>query len=1128
MILNEKQQQAVMESNRDLLVLAGAGTGKTRVLTEKYLYLLESQGWSPQRIVAITFTQKAAFEMRTRIRESLEAKVLSSKTKEKSFWQDKLEGLSYAYIGTFHGFCQKLLKEFVLESGSYGQMAILSSGEERIILNRALERTCVRMATQGTEEENQAFFDAVIEWGLEFFTKDIGHLLPKLRESGASIEYWTQKTRGASAESVVNSIAHLEEAITALLQSEYRERLTPRGQNLLHQLESEKYAYLPNADAEISQVVVRMEQLRKNLPKNIGVAVRPHIDDLHEQAEKVRMAFSQREFERWLPVIERFLIDIDESYNETKNKEGKMDFADLQIRVRDLLLHNPEIRRECQERYEYFMVDEFQDTNRLQMEIVHLLVGDAHIGQGIGRLFVVGDPKQSIYRFRGAQVEVVEKLSNKLSADDGKIVALQENYRCHPAIIDGVNTVFSTVFADETIPYHPLIPGRQESPEDGGRWEIIVSPEGSRQEEAERIASYIRRTIDEGVAGPGDEREDTRTLRYGDIAILMRAMTHIELYERALRRYAIPYRLSGGIGYYGLQEVQDQLNLVRLIHNSQDSIALLALLRSPYCGWNDEDIYRLASSENNLLSGFYQLQSAPEGITDNVWERLLHLRQCITELQAIRGVKTVSEILQMAMDKLGYTEVICAFPHAERAMANIEKLLSKAEEFSSTAGRYGLGDFIDFIGELIAVDEREGEAEMETDDDGVRILTIHAAKGLEFPIVIVADMERRMLKPETAPILLHYQHGIGYKIPDGRGELLDSPLRAKIREAQKIEELSEEKRLFYVALTRAKEKLVLSGIDGQKNWDGQVKSWGDWLRMVLTTQTNDQYTLGERTVRVIDQSSAGTLADKTIASEDFLHQVAAGMEADYAEVMIPTASLFQKISVTSLLSIMKCPKRFNEIRHNKPSTNDELSNGKSHGALIGQIIHRLVALEDLLELDEVQAIIGRSTGMLPVEDQRIVGESVIQLWSSYMNSKYPKFKGKVFSEYEFIVPLGSCYLQGVMDRLMITEEGQMILVDFKTDQNAAKRMDQLINDYRPQLMAYAVAVRKIFGSPPMRAELYFLSADSIIEEQFSEETLDEWEKKLTETAVSWLQKDFQGICEGCLEAFHCEWRGRTI
>lgn len=1144
MMLNERQQQAVTEINRDVLVLAGAGTGKTRVLTEKYLYLLETRGFKPERIVAITFTQKAAHEMRSRVREALESKVHLSHGRERDFWQEKLDAMGSAYIGTFHGFCQRILSEFALEAGIHPHMAILSSGEERIILKTAAERVCSKMASEGTGEEEQAFIEAFLKYGQNFFLKSISQVLPKVRESGEPIASWIQNSTHGERLDLDQAIGRLDAAVCALLQSEVRDRLTPRAKELLMELETKWNTLSPNPSQEIHDVSEGLEKLRSLLPKNLGVAIRPWIDEVHEEADKVSAAFCEREFLRWLPVLGRYLQYLNDEYTLAKERDGKMDFTDLQVKVRDLLRSHPKIRYECQQRYDYFMVDEFQDTNMLQLAIVNLLVGDEERTNRMGRLFVVGDAKQSIYRFRGAQVEVVQTLSLELENEKGVILPLQANYRCHPAIIEGINVIFEKLFEDESIPYHPLEAGRQAMTlEAECHWEILQTPESSREEEAERIAAFIRRTVDEKrLRVQADKGE--RTLNYGDVAILMRAMTDVDLYEAALRRWGVPYRISGGFGYYGLQEVQDQLNLIRLVHNSQDSTALLALLRSPYCGWDDEALYMLTYQNNDLMHGFYRLEDAPPGVSVSMWERLLRFRQLIAELQAGRGVMTVSEILRTAIDTMRYNQVLCAFPHAERALANIDKLLRKAEEFAATAGRYGLGDFINFIGELVAADEREGEADVEADDDVVQVLTVHAAKGLEFPLVIVADMERRLLQTETAPIFTHNQWGLGFKIPDGRGGFLDSPRRMLIRDLQRAEELSELKRLLYVALTRAKDFLVLSGMDMAKVWDGEVKTWGDWIRGVLPIGVEGrELFLGHQRVYVIDDPLP-EIPDTIIPDLPLQFVAEATPAVEPITMSFSAKDPTRIIPVTSLLNFMRCPLEYQERSRTKEANVTETI--MNHGALLGQLLHQLMALEQSSSCHhreyreavtsvsqeiqqqykrnghEIEEYIRRKSHLLPPEEQEIFRESSLRLWSVYERSIYNNFEGKVFSEYEFIVPLGDYFLQGIIDRLMVGEDGEIVLVDFKTDRHANTQMDMLYQKYRPQLLTYALAVRDIFGKPPVRSEIFFLSADKAISESFSDQILSKWHQRLTEAANLWInQKNDPVHCDNCPENSVC-------
>lgn len=1105
MKMNKQQLDAVQEMKCDLLVTAGAGTGKTRVLTEKYLLLVEQEGMDPREIVAITFTQKAAFEMRTRVRQTMATRAAADGA-QSGYWQSRQEALESAYIGTFHGFCQGLIREFPLISGIAPNLRILSAGEEQILLTAAAERAVARNAREGSLEEREAYWQVVMEHGMQFFLRHLRELLPKLRESGKTSDDWVKLAAG-NVELGNDPTSRLKTAVMDLLNFEGSAKLSERAQTLFAEAKAGLAQLFPAPDGELSESARRLERLKQLFPKNLGKNVRDLVEEVHIEIEKGLEYLADREFSRCLPTVGRFLSILAEEYDRAKELQGALDFADLQIRARNLLRDSPEVRSFCQEHYAYFMVDEFQDTNRLQLEIVQLLAGT---GQGRGRLFVVGDPKQSIYRFRGAQVEVVQTLGDELMSGNGRILPLQENYRCHPAVIDGINAIFEPLFQNDPITYQPLIAGLSGGSAEAElpRLQVLTVSEDNRAIEAEQLAMYLRNAFAGEVCLVNADGEK-RPIRPGDVVILLRAMTHVADYEAALRRWKIPYVLSGGAGYYGLQEVQDQLNLIRLVRNSEDSLSLLALLRSPYAGLSDEELYWLAQAKGGLLEGFYHLKTRPEGVEEAAWERMLALRRVVKELLEGRSFLTVSEMLQYALDELKYDETLCALPYAERSLANLEKLLHKADEFALIGGHYGLGDFLDFIGDLISVEEREGEAKLETAEaDAVQIMTVHAAKGLEFPLVVLADMERGFNKRDNSSILYHNDCGFVFKVPHGQGGSVEPSLWKRIREQNRLEEISELKRLFYVALTRAKEYLVFSGVNENAEAGEDDGSWADWLRRRLPEnwQEQDCVILGQRPAAIY----RGGAGEDLNISPDLLDsgaQIAAATEISAAPLPPPGLSNERRLrfSVTPLLDYVDCPRyyywRYRLGVESQQATGDEgfAAGDSGHGALIGQIVHGLCAM-NMPDQTVVEQYIRKNLSQLPEQDRAALQIVVWRMWEKYRQSSYAKTMGKVCSEYPFTVPLGeNAYLHGIIDRLIFdgNDPQKVRLVDFKTNRIDRSKLARTAAGYRPQLLSYSLAVQKMFGVLPERVELFFLNIGEVWQEPITGDDVAKWEVCLT-------------------------------
>lgn len=1107
MQLNEAQRQAVAEFERDLLVLAGAGTGKTRVLTEKYLCLVQGERIDPRRIVAITFTQKAALEMRSRIRAAMDEQIESSTGNDmRNFWRQRRSALDEAYIGTFHGLCGAIIREFPLISGVLPGKNILGEGEERILLSEAAEKACVKMAHEGELEDREEFFRAALGFGLAFFLEQLRDIYPKIRESGQPVSTWFTD-QYAPEPSLSDPVTLLRQSIEEILQSEARRESTTRSRELLNEVESRLNEILPDRHGDFSDFVEKIRIIKGLFPKNLSKALRPYIDEVHLTADAALADRSRNEFYGWTSCVRRYLEQLAEAYDEEKSAQNALDFADLQIKARDLLRDQPDIRSVLQKRYDYFMVDEFQDTNLLQLEVVDYLVGEGHTR---GRLFVVGDAKQSIYRFRGAQVEVVRKLEDKLAKRNGLVLPLVENYRCHPGVIDTINQVADSIFASDSLTYQPLIAGRPDDATPISRVHLIMAEaESDRRAEAEKLADHLYNLVN--VESPLVGAEDRkRPICYGDMAILFRAMTHAEEYTSALERRGIPFIQGSGSGYYGLQEVQDQLNLVRLVQNSRDAISLLALLRSPYVGFSDADLYWMAKERNDLLETFYLCEDPPIGCDDYVWSRVKRFRKFLQTMQYNRSVITVSEIIRTALKELGYQQVIMAFPGAERKLANLDKLLHKADAFAALAGRYSIGQFLEYIGNLVAYQTKEPEANLEGEgSDAVRILTIHSSKGLEFPLVVLVDLERKLSHPERSSILYHPEYGLAFKIPDGAGGYVDPPLRDEIKERNAVEEKAELKRLLYVAMTRAKDYLVLSGIGDDMGEESSIPTWAGWLRSVLPKEaTNgEESAMGGHPIRLIrtpftQPIQQAEFLEQPLIGEPAEREIAAGLEPEIVEAALPRemTTKRRRIAVTSLMTYLECPRQYYLLyKLGLEVESKREGEGNPEGALIGRIVHGLCALEDPKPA-WVEERINRGILGIPLERRERAEAAIRRLWSAYTRSYYPKLSGQVYSEFPFALALGVHHrLHGIIDRMIDTDRG-VLITDFKTNRiSESDDLDRLAEHYRPQLMTYALAVHSIFKQIP-QIELYFLDAEKVLTFKIDETSILRWKDQISSAA----------------------------
>ena len=491
-----------------------------------------------------------------------------------------------------------------------------------------------------------------------------------------------------------------------------------------------------------------------------------------------------------------------------------------------------------------------QDTNPLQWEIIRLLTGEDYQG---GRLFLVGDLKQSIYRFRGAEVEIMTGLAESYQDhQQGAVLVLDENYRTKPQVAGVINELCQELFATESYPYHPLLPLADQADSGEGRVEVLMAAE----QEPELLAARLRKMVEEAElmidTGSGE-----RPVQYRDIALLFRVRTGMKQFEDALTATSVPYVVNAGIGFYARQEIQDQINLLRVVECQDDSLALAGVLRSPFCQLSDEALFWLATPDG-LARGFFGAEGGPRERSEISRPERARIARFYTLLQALREnahLLSIPELLRLAWRQTGYLETAAALPGGTRIVANLEKLLVRAEEFAAK-GYSGVGDFVGFLRHLSTLEVREGEAATSLQEgDVVKLMTVHAAKGLEFPVVVLPELARSFNLKRHSLVAYHPGWGLVHKVRTKEGKWLPTAQTRRVQESEERAEISELKRLFYVALTRARDYLLLSGTDTEVKADriDDASSWMEWLGQIipdLRKQTSETIYFGGEKIKV--------------------------------------------------------------------------------------------------------------------------------------------------------------------------------------------------------------------------------------------------------------------------------------
>jgi ATP-dependent exoDNAse (exonuclease V) beta subunit len=823
-----KEQRAAIDSREGpLIVAATAGSGKTSVMVERFVEAVRQDGVAVEAILAITFTEKAAAQLRTRIRGRFDelGETAGARAAEN------------ANVSTIDAFCARVLRANAVAAGLDPEFAILDEVRAAQLARAAFDAALDELQRQHGERVT----DLVAAYTAEILRTTVSGLHDRLRSRGEA--HPVLPPARLRTPDVATALAAVDAALpaAAACAAGAADGVTVRAaQDALARCAE----LLARTGAGQVPTVAEAEALK--LPGQQVTALATSECDAYRDA--VAGLFSACVDHAALPV-HALLADLlrlyGERYAESKRAASQLDFADLELGVRDLFRARPALADGVGARFAMVMVDEFQDTNRVQLEILDAL--------GRDKRFSVGDPLQSIYRFRHAAVELFEDERERLAAQ-GAALELSDNFRSAEPLLDAVNAVAPGALGNGFI---PLTAGRSVVP-DGppALVELLVTDTQGWKGDEEQDP------VDFGTTLPGKIlwrvaearlvaqrlRELVDTTRYepGDIVLLLRATGDMPLFERALEEAGLPTYLIGGRGYFAHPQVRDVVAWLSLIANPDDDESLWCVLASPLVGLRTDGLLLAAMAAQAAgRTPWWLLRAAvagddPERLLDALSpedrERVARFVATLSDERAGAARRPLEALIERALERTGYDLRMLAMPGGARRLANVRKLMRLAAEHEAGEGR-SLRGFLDLVAEL--ADERryggrEGEAPLHGEEDeavalpAVRIMTIHRAKGLEFPVVCLADLGRGPVSASSEVVL------VGSRPDDQRvGIRLRSLERAgipamdyeELLEEEKCADAAEERRLAYVAMTRAQERLVLSGATSVASWrspDGLV------------------------------------------------------------------------------------------------------------------------------------------------------------------------------------------------------------------------------------------------------------------------------------------------------------------
>ena len=1209
--LEDAQRRAVLAYDRNYGVTAGAGSGKTTTFAARYLQLLERTETDPQSIAAITFTESGAMELQERVRESVSDRLATVDGETYEEWREYHDTLPEAYIHTIHGFCARLLREYALE-------ADVPVGFD------VIEETAATGQQQDTVERfiDQHLEDDRLELLTDIYYRDrLEELLTDLLREHHQARNWADTWADATPEEYVEYVGNRYCAIDIDAARRHLEsaEIQTALEDIHHVASSESAG-----------------RVRIGIAQNVASAVETHgldieaMDDtaVHDAMAAICEALTSDgtpyygKFTKWpysghddwddenarlydegtTTLVERLSVeswatadrlgvdrnaaqyyvalaslyqDLHDMYQQRKRRESSLDFADLIDAAIDLLESNEAIRHSLRDSFDYVMLDEVQDTDPRQWELVQLLTSlDDDYDKC--NVFVVGDEKQSIFRFRGADVAQFSRERQRLETanETQELSPLEEihpvdgdggldrNFRSLPAVLQPINDLFDELFgvippayqdaptgirSDDTS-FEPsaqrLTPNRDDSeelstgasfvvvPEEGDTRENVLPAGHTLQDLSADDTELVTRALAAEVAAVlegdtqryetvgfegGEPVEEPTSLEPSDVAILLRKRTHLKEYERALAALNIPYTVASGIGFYESTEIVALRNLFRVLSDPSDDLALYSLLRSPLFGFEDSRVVSLWTGIDRDQIGEGELWEALASTDD---DQLTAAQENIQRWRALAGVtdgatvvETWDRLLGRIIGDTGFIASLATDERGQQAVANVEKFRARLRGWSED-GLQTLPAVVDRIEREVELSTREGEAEVAEDADGVRIMTIHDAKGQEFPAVFVPGLSKDFnLKVGYGEGIAEFET-IENADDDGRTPLLgirgpgvedgfaqeDTILKRRLKFARKREAIAEEKRILYVAMTRARDHLYLVGTASAD--DGSMASletgdaddpsnWYDFLGSLLVDDTatdaldangefawhgESEVPLTIRLPRTERELTSGKDREAPPLSIDIPE-----LESE-PEYSIPASYLGSLIQDGAPGDVV-VDHSGRHVSYVPADEQDEESSGEDSSpeylprAVFGSTLHKAVELEiepgnaerlrELLEQFAVQADV--SAGRIDESDiselQRHL--RVAREYLDGLDAPIATDERRVHATLED----GETY--GDIDHLIVTDDVYHI-VDYKTNKITDEAsIDEKAQQYKWQMLAYAVALYQNDSTRDVKATLLF-------------------------------------------------------
>ena len=1161
-------QQEALNIEKHVCVTAGAGSGKTTVLVERYLKILREGDAKPQEIVAITFTEKASAEMKERVIKEL------SQGEDRGTRENVLEQMNTIHISTIHAFCSRILREFPFQANVPANFSILQGIDQKLLLQETLKNTLTDIATNLEDRHRAALTRLLRRYGGQQKLVDFFSMMINQRDVIAQLMQEIYDDRGnAEIRGVLQQqICEKDQQVRQRLMStidipkyiQYlntvlqvaKGKIAENVKDLTQQLE-EQHEQNPEAPEvlnllrQIAKLITTGEdkiRMQGFLPKSIDrTGIADQINFLEPTAKKIKdvpplekekdddkKTDVETDNEDKMDAVETdddFLLSttrdlltlytrILNDYENAKLAQGTLDFNDLQLKTRNLLRDNEEIRQELVSRHKYYMVDEFQDTNELQYELVILLTNELKDAN----LFIVGDPKQSIYGFRGADVRVFEKTKQKIIAECGLDISLTENFRSLRDPVGFINYFFNTLMGDGTesefeVKYEALTQARPVNA--NGGIEILLGRQGDEAaNEYALIAQHIKSSkAKKETVWVRDENgtESERPIEYGDIAILIRSRRHLPDIEHALLETDIPYLTTGGVGFYQRQEIYDIWNYLNFLNApTKNHASLAAVLRGPAFGISDTELYEISLQAGESFWDKAQNYQRPTN----------HLSTAIDILKKHSNFAhrmSVNQLVITIVNETGMIGTLKTEKQGQQRGANYQKLLELARNFDGDENKQTLPHFIEFLDILITEEPQEGQAPIEASRGAVRIMTIHAAKGLQFPVVILPRLDRGG-QTDREPFIDEV-FGIGFSPlkPDEGYRKTEPAIVPHMKNRSGEKEIAEKKRLFYVGATRAQDRLILSGTLSDNGRAQQMLGWiyehlgineaVNPLSLPVSVEvfsgndTNRQHFQLEIPIyqALTDLAPMSEVSDETPTVEF----------PKWTRQIPDSTGIHSAFSVTELANYARCPLRYQLENVLRIPTDEQGEAGLGETEMDNAIRSTLARIRQQSDQENLDTIIDQA--LENYSGATTESTAVLRTYiNNFTNSELGETvfsAAKTYTNQQVHADIEGHIVDGRFDRLFQNKAGHWQVVIYKTSDL------QDSEAYHSEMELYSLLLHRRYPEQPtVTVNIFFTEQGRCEQKHFStgelQEATRQWQKKISELQQGIYKKN-RNHCSFC-------------